>query len=366
MINLVLGMFAAAVLCLAGCGGSGGGGGAVTTVYGTASEGALITGQIVKLKDAEGRAAPDATTDPVDGSYSIDVTGLTPPFLITVNGNNGYYLSLAPTAGKANINPITTSVIALAAGAANLPTLFTSFTPEQLAAIASSYSAKCTLLTASLRAVLPYGIGVDDYFTGNITPGSGIDGLFDSYRISVDPVSGILVKSNDAAAGTLLSIPVATITANNNTPLPQITTRTVWISKTGANVWTVYGEGLDRIGGVTLSISYETTLRNPAVTPGSVVSGAMTTANTTTPGRVGFAAAKSTPFTSSSGVIAIISFGSGTGKVTSMTIALATADDNPTIVPVNPGTGPANPGPASPDVTTPVPSIEGYAAQAGI
>ncbi|MBT0663870.1 hypothetical protein KI809_06100 [Geobacter pelophilus] len=361
MINLVLGLLAAAVLCLAGCGGSGGGG-AVATVYGTASEGALITGQIVKLKDAEGRSALDATTDPVDGSYSIDVTGLTAPFLITVHGNNGYYLSLAPTAGKANINPITTSVIALASGAANLPTLFSSFTPEQLAAITSGYSAKCALLTASLRAVLPNGIGVDDYFTGTITPGSGMDGLFDSYRISVDPVSGILVKSNDAAAGTLLSIPVAAINANNNDPLPRITTRTVSISATGTNVWTVYGWGLDRIGGISLSIRYETALGNPVVTPGSVLSGALTSANTTIPGKIGFVAAKSTPFSSSSGDIVTITFGSGTGKVTGMTVTLATADDNPTVVPAIPNII----DPASPEVSTPVPSTEGYAAQAGI
>lgn len=327
-INFVMGCIVAMAVGMAGCGG---GGSSTPTVYGTASEGALITGKTVKLKDANGQSAADATTDPVDGSYSIDVTGLTPPFLVTIHGDNGYYLTFAGTAGKANINPITSSVVALAAGTPDLPMLFDSVNPALLAAISDRITCKCALFTTSLQALLPDGLNVENYFTGTITQASGLDGMFDRYLITVDPVNGIAVRTNDTDAMSLLSIPGATILANTDQPLPTITTPTAplaWIQKTGDNVWTVYGSGLDRIGGVYVRIMYETTLQNPAVTPGSIVAGALSNSNIATPGFVYFVAVSPTPFASTSGPIAVISFGSGSGRILGLYTEMATANDN--------------------------------------
>lgn len=102
----------------------------------------------------------------------------------------------------------------------------------------------------------------------------------------------------------------------------------VWISKTGANKWTVYGEGLETIGGVDLTIRYETTLANPVVTNGTVVSGSVSMPNVAKPGVIRFAAISPTPFSKSSGDIAIITFGGGSGKVTGISSDLVTAHDN--------------------------------------
>ncbi|MEN6318410.1 MAG: hypothetical protein ABFD82_06600 [Syntrophaceae bacterium] len=205
------------------CGGGGGGGSdsnTPTTVSGTASEGLLITGKTVNLKDANGKSAV-GTTNAVTGIYSIDITGLTAPFLVTVTGTHGTYVSLAKAAGTANINPITTMVVALAAGNPNVSALFTNLKTAELTAINTNYTAKTALVTASLLPVLS-GYKAEDYFTRAITPGTGIDALFDKYLIAIDPTAGITVKTKDASATTVLTIPAATVTANKTDPLPII------------------------------------------------------------------------------------------------------------------------------------------------
>ena len=249
LITVLIWLIVAVVFGTAGCGGGGGGGDSgatatttpgdttiptapgdttnptapgnvsASTVSGTASEGALITGKTVTLKDANGVVAT-AISDTTTGAYSIDVTNLTAPFLITITGTNGTYISLAQTAGTANINPITTMVVALAAGTCDVSALFTSLTPVQLATINTNYAAKCVLVTASLQAALPAGFKAEDYFTGTVTAGTGMDAIFDTYQITFDPAAGITVTTKDGS--TVLAIPAATVTANANQPLPTI------------------------------------------------------------------------------------------------------------------------------------------------
>jgi hypothetical protein len=221
--------FSLLAFTLVACGGGGGESGAGTPapitpalkVSGTASEGALITGRVVKLKDAYGNPAVETITN-TTGGFSIDVANLTAPFLVTVTGTNGTYISLAQTAGTANINPITTMVVALAAGTPDVSALFTGLTPAQLTTINTNYTVKSALVTTSLQAALPSGFTAGSYFTGTVTAGTGMDAMFDTYQIVVHPTNGITVKTNDASATTCLTIPVATVTANTTGPLPTI------------------------------------------------------------------------------------------------------------------------------------------------
>lgn len=224
VINVMVGIFIGVVFGIAGC-GEGGGTTPINvsapTVSGTASEGALITGKIVTLKDANGKPTVYTITNATTGSYSIDVTGLAAPFLVMVTGTNGTYVSLAQTAGTANINPITTTVVALAAGNPDVSGLFMNLTPAQLTTIKTNYSGKSSLVTASLQTALPTGVKAEDYFTGTISAGKGMDALFDTYQIIINR-SGITVKTKDANATIVLTIPAATVSANTNQPLPTI------------------------------------------------------------------------------------------------------------------------------------------------
>ncbi|MEW6684351.1 MAG: hypothetical protein AB1451_15750 [Nitrospirota bacterium] len=100
------------LLLLAGCNGGGDSSPAATstTVTGTAATGAAIAGATITIKDADGTTAT-ATTG-TDGSYSLDVTGMTPPFLVRVDVGGGSYLySIGETAGTVNIHPLTDLII---------------------------------------------------------------------------------------------------------------------------------------------------------------------------------------------------------------------------------------------------------------
>jgi hypothetical protein len=230
MFRLAASCIVSAALLIAGCGGGGSGNGSVNPppalfVSGTASEGALIKDKTVKLKDATGKFASDATTDATTGIYSINVTGLTAPFIVTVTGTNGTYLSFAQTAGTANINPITTTVVALAAGSPDVSALFANLKPAELSTINANYTAKTSLVTASLQSVLS-GVKAEDYFTGTITAGNGIDALFDTYRIVVTPADGVTSTTKDGTITVLVS--ATTVKANTNDPLPVITAPQVY------------------------------------------------------------------------------------------------------------------------------------------
>jgi len=79
----------AAFLCLASCGGGGGagsGGTATSAVSGMAAAGSGIAGR-VSIKDASGQ---ERFVDTASGSFTLNVDGLTPPFLLkaqwTVSG----------------------------------------------------------------------------------------------------------------------------------------------------------------------------------------------------------------------------------------------------------------------------------------
>lgn len=89
--------------------GGGGGGGVTppTTVSGVAATGAPLALATVTLKDQNG-VTKTKITDAL-GAYSIDITGLTPPFLLQVVSANGTttLFSAASAGGTANIHPFT-------------------------------------------------------------------------------------------------------------------------------------------------------------------------------------------------------------------------------------------------------------------
>jgi len=182
---------------------------------GTASEGAVIAGQKVTLKDANG-TTKEGTTD-ANGVYSFDVTSLTAPFILEITGTNGTYVSFAQDAGTANINPITTMVLVLATGDPDVSALFTD---SDLNSIKANYEAKADLVTESLETALS-GYNAENYFTGTITPGEGMDALFDTLLITFNATDGISVITKDDDS-TVLIISADTVKNNTDDQLPKI------------------------------------------------------------------------------------------------------------------------------------------------
>jgi hypothetical protein len=87
------------------------------------------------------------------------------------------------------------------------------------------------------------------------------------------------------------------------------------ITPATGNSFTVQGSNMDGIAGIDLTISYDSSLHSPSVTPGSLISGAMMAANTTLINNSIKIAIITTKTFSGSGPIAIITFASGSGSL---------------------------------------------------
>ncbi|MDM0000577.1 hypothetical protein QTI24_18300 [Variovorax sp. J22P240] len=209
-------------LALAGCGGGGGssfpvtgqpaaqGGGpdagpgtqqaSAGIISGTAAAGLPLRGTVT-VRDAKGATK----TVPLSsiGGYSVDVTGMTGPFLFIAQGTAGssqYTLVSAATSadvnGNINITPFTDLVVANIAG--QLASKFfesgdySALTKEALDSELSGLKAKL------LPALLALGVDASvDLLRTAFTPlASALDTALDVLRVSVDPASNVATIRN--------------------------------------------------------------------------------------------------------------------------------------------------------------------------
>ena len=112
------------IFIIAGCGGGGGHSGSTSTptqmISGVAAAGWPLTGTVT-IKDSKG--ATNNTTSDVTGAYSINVTGMTAPFVLMASGTiAGVSTQLysgatqADIGGNINITPLTDLIISNVAG----------------------------------------------------------------------------------------------------------------------------------------------------------------------------------------------------------------------------------------------------------
>jgi hypothetical protein len=106
-------LLAALMLLGPACGGGGGSGSGSSkpnTLGGTAAKGAAISLAAVTVVGANGATVSTATL--ADGTFSADLTGLTPPYLLRVDTGGGNFLySAGFDAGIANLTPFTDLIV---------------------------------------------------------------------------------------------------------------------------------------------------------------------------------------------------------------------------------------------------------------
>lgn len=192
-------LLAATMSLLAACGGgsgassASGGGGASARISGTAAAGAPIIGQVT-VKDALG--AMRTVDIAADGSYEVNVSGMTAPFVFRAVGWVGgreVRLTSAATAadlnGTINITPFTDLMLANIAGQVASAYFdagsFNSLTTEEL-------NAAKTNLTQTLMPILA-DLGIDAGFdllrSAFQANHSGFDAVMDVVRVTVDPTT---------------------------------------------------------------------------------------------------------------------------------------------------------------------------------
>lgn len=168
---------------------------ASTTISGTASAGAPVVGTIT-VKDADGTVFGPADIE-ADGSFTVDVSGGTAPFVIKATASAYALYSYASASGQANVNPLTSLIVAAAAGVDDPGSVYDDGTEIAETAVSSALADVQTVLASLFEA---FGVDTDfDPLTDDCTVNHvGIDALFDSVSIEINTGTGAVeVKASD-------------------------------------------------------------------------------------------------------------------------------------------------------------------------
>jgi hypothetical protein len=199
--RLLLGVSVVSLVSLSGCSGSSSGdnnnnSAVPETVSGTASKGAAYTGTVT-LKDSKraSRTTTASTNASTAGFYSIDVTGLTPPFFITA----GELYSVATGKGTANVNPLTDLVARSVIGVSPSGSVFESYSTnranlnvtkinEDMEAFKNNLNSKLAPLYAKYQLTTP------NFQSGAITIDKDVDALFRDIKVTVSADGAFTIK----------------------------------------------------------------------------------------------------------------------------------------------------------------------------
>jgi len=186
-------------------------GGVPVFVTGIAASGLPIEG-VVYLKDKNGTVVM-ADIQP-DGSFDIDVSELTPPYIMRAEGKVGdkfitLYSVASGDSDTANINPYTNLALSIAVGGLDLDSVFTDpassqdkFTTENMTAAVGVVRNIFTSMFAAM------GITDFDPINGSYSAdGSGMDGVLDNLSINVSGGNINIVNTNTGES--VVSVTVA-------------------------------------------------------------------------------------------------------------------------------------------------------------
>lgn len=225
MTHMTVAALTAAIL-LTACGGGGNSNDSPKTlISGTAASGAPLIGTVT-VRDANNLQR--TVTISTDGNYSIDVSGMTAPFLLRAQGSVGgrttTLLSAATssTDNRVNITPFSDLVIANIAGKAadeyfkNNPDM-SLLTPDQLLA------QRQALTDRLLPALTSIGVSASfDFLHSAFTPNhQGFDAVLDAIQVTVDPISNAAVIK-DLINNTQITDDLTTTSDNSTLPTPVI------------------------------------------------------------------------------------------------------------------------------------------------
>lgn len=232
---------------LAGCLGSGGGGGgaAAPTLAGQVAGGDVVKDATVFVCGAAGGCKKGTSNK--EGSYSVDVTGLTAPYVVRAEFEAGgvtkYLYSIATGTGTANVTPASTlaTVVAMANAGANITTV--TFAESTTSTVPNLTNVTSTVVSAAVATVVEkyfkpivdayypgQTLSVNDILGGTITPTvSLIDKVIAQVKVEITggnvvlEVGGTQVLSSSATnSGTLTTaVSGTTFTSSVAKNIPQ-------------------------------------------------------------------------------------------------------------------------------------------------
>ncbi|HEY4744034.1 MAG TPA: fibronectin type III domain-containing protein, partial [Desulfuromonadaceae bacterium] len=198
MITVLLACAALMAGCSSGSTPSSGSSLSPSVVSGVAASGAPLSGKVY-LKDS---SAHEKSTDiaPATGAFAIDVSDMKAPFMLRATGSAGEKLySFASGPGTANINPLTSAIVASAAGVADPTSIYDAPDSNKFKDIDTKLSTATSALQTRLSPLLTiFGAAavnpIKDHYEANH---QGLDGMFDNVKISTASNSIEITNKND-------------------------------------------------------------------------------------------------------------------------------------------------------------------------
>ncbi|RLL51570.1 HYR domain-containing protein [Mariprofundus sp. EBB-1] len=312
---------------LMACGGGGGGGAtAGGGLSGTAATGKPIAG-LVFVKDANGVVQQIGTQ--VNGSFTLNATGLTPPLLLKVvptNGSAPLYSYASSVTQTINITPLTSLALFLGNNKADLGALYATWngTGITAAAIASAQKTVNANFANQLRAA---GVNPASYdfmttpFTANST---GVDGFLDTLRLTINQQAGTFTTSINAAP---LSFNKRINTAGINIGAPVVAETIPPVVTVPANITVAAAKGA-------------TTVAATQATIAAFLTAATATDNTAVVGPITHNAPATFPAGTTTVTFSAADAAGNTGTATAtVTVTVNVVPTNPTITSLTPASG---------------------------
>jgi len=200
----------------------------ISSVSGVVASGLPLSGKVY-FKDVNGVVAE--TDIQPDGSYSIDVTGMTPPFIIKAVGVVGTkevtMLSFSDgVVPVANVNPFTDLALSIATGGSDASDIFDNSSRYQ-SNLRNSQVTSALEQVNEIFAEFFASLGISDFdpMKGSYSAdGTGADGVLDHIEINISGGQVAIVNKNTGesiAAGSVGSIGSTVISGNVVTEIVQ-------------------------------------------------------------------------------------------------------------------------------------------------
>ncbi len=181
-----------AIILVSGCSSGSDSTPAPSTLTGTAATGAPINGTVF-VKDAKGVQKSIATG--TNGSFTLDVAGMTPTYLLKVVPSNGaatLYSYATQNGQTVNLTPTTNLAMLLASNNADLGAVYSNWNGSAISetAVKAAEGTVRANLAAEFTAAGLNIASIDLFTTAFTADSTGIDGVMDNLTIAVDFVAG--------------------------------------------------------------------------------------------------------------------------------------------------------------------------------
>jgi hypothetical protein len=224
-------------------------------VSGTAAKGLAIASTTVTIRDKSGNTKTGTTNS--NGSYTVDTTGMTLPFLLQISSGTGYFYSVATATGTTNIHPFTDLIIRnwYAVKGLDVNTVFAGPAPLVMPSMSEINTIEAVFRNILSTWLANTGLTASTFnlltspFNAN---GTGFDLVLDNTAVVIDTTTGNVTVTttnpNTGFVSTMMTTSLTTTQTVADTTPPAVPTGLSAISASTTSVVLSWNASSDNVG----------------------------------------------------------------------------------------------------------------------